>query len=102
VRSHRLPQVPSDGGRPDVSLVEASSGAFLTARIQGPQEQSACPRPASIAGAELWPETTERGAVMVLTPWRDCSNSIAPDHGAITRVTVSTSHDARIFLNAGR
>jgi hypothetical protein len=60
MRSHRLPEVPSAGGRPDGVVVEARGVAVLWARIQIASKAKHVPRGAPCAGAELQPQTTER------------------------------------------
>src|SRR2546427_6287179 len=76
------------------------------------------PRDASCAGAELWPQTRERRAFLVRTPWHDCGKSRSvetmaypPEPADMTdrppECTVANmrtrflpvSHDARTFLN---
>ena len=118
MRSHRLPQVPSAGGRPDVGLVAASECCVPMAPHPHGLKGKARARDASCAGAALWPQTRERRAFLVRTPWHDCGKSRSvetmvyppeptdmtdrpPEFSVANMRTrfLPVSHDARTFLN---
>jgi hypothetical protein len=76
MRSHRLPKVPSAGGRPDGVVVEASEICRLWLRIHLTWRANHVPYGRVYAGSAPCSNDQSRG-VMALTPWRDRFKSIA-------------------------
>ena len=118
MRSHRLPRVPSAGGRPDVGLVAASECSIPMAPHPDGLQGKARALGRVLCRCRGGLKGPNAGAFLVLTPWHDCGKSRSvetmvyppeptdmtdrpPEFSVANMRTrfLPVSHDARTFLN---